>query len=287
MTCLINTLIKNFLPNFLGQKKNLKSNCSALGCLIQYIYVPDINTDGRSLTISDSDIGQYDAKFISCLLSCKNGLQTSLIVQNYNTGRPPSLYTNIYPVILTATSTCNGINVGIIGNYPPLVVTSGPLIGSLYSFIFGCDSCNNCNPNTGNNRIDAITTLKNCEKCITFFLVQKPNIVCSIITIPGNQWFDISNYIDTTGTIDSLGYYYFNTCNYDSCKEFDIVLNIPNYNNGDYQQIPGFIKINKCGPTLNVCIRICKTVPVGLYSLIGNNEPSIITGACIDSNSTS
>jgi len=273
MTCLINTLIKNFIPCVSSQNKVLISKCPTLGCLIQPINNADINASGNGLSILSADLPYYDINFLSSLLSCENGVKSTIIEQIYNPNTGIQI-TNLYPVICTATSNCNVINILITGNF------SFGSNSELYAFVLGCNSCN-----LGNSNLTKSIALDNCEKCLIFALVQNPNNICNILNIPGEEWFDITPYIDITGTIDSIGYYYLNSCIYDTCKEFNVYLQIPPVISRDttptYTPISGFIKINKCGVSLKVLIRICKTTSISLYNFNGFNNPSYITGTCV------
>ena len=249
--------------------------------MVQGINNDNINTAGTGIDIESTDIINYDSRFLKCLLSCKNGLQTTIIEELYNSNTNTQV-TNIYPVTLTAIYNCTVINVTINGN---LIFGDG-----IYAFIFGCGS-NNCSSNIGINKIN---TLRNCESCITFILVQNPSNECNILSIPGKEWFDITNYIDIMGVLDPLGYYYFNTCDYDNCKEFNISLTIPGSSSSRVNKsvniytisTTGYIKIHKCGPNFRVRIYLCKSEVIALYGLddSGNNtvSPAFITGSCVN-----
>jgi len=271
MSCLINTLLKNFIY---FKCRNLRANCSNPGCLVQIINSNLINNDGTGFIIPNFRFEIFDHKFLSCLLNYKNGLQTYLIEQIFNNNL---LTTNIYPVTLMAVSDCNTINVSVIGTFLSE--------NNIYAFIFGCNNCvlETCN---------SITASRDCEACLTFSLVQNPNNICTVLTIPSDEWFDISNYVDITGTIDSLAYYYFNTCNYEDYKKFDIYLNVPYYTSNfsdrnlllTYTRTTGSIKINKCGPNIKILIYLCKTSSFALFSITNGLAPTFITGSCVDIN---
>jgi len=111
---------------------------------------------------------------------------------------------------------------------------------------------------------------------------------CLYLTIPTNIWFDITQYIDITGTVDSFSYFYLNknNCIYNIEHCFKIrfnTINISTVSGGRYYvTIAGWMRISnqKILPKIEVYTQT--SILLELINGINSIYPNFITGVCVD-----